>query len=274
MTPTSSSSSCPARATATACPIASGSGRPRIEIDRPRQDLSRRPDLRPLGLRQVVAGQGRTACRGWRKNVLPVYVEATAAETEARLLRRPAQGVPRACPQLRAGRRSRGCCGEAACYARAAEGAAGPRPVRAVALRPARRARPGAGRRSAAVRRRARPGDRHGPRRLLDGGDPVHARALEIRLLEGENSAAVDLFDPRTPARCWRRSAAPTALCPRRPRDHVPRRTAPSSTRRSRASPRTARSSRCGWPSSPRWSRESPGPRRPCARSAAPRASA
>ena len=35
---------------------------------------------------------------------------------------------------------------------------------------------------------------------------------------------------------------------------------------------RTARSSRCASPCSPRWSRASPGPRRPCGRSAAPRA--
>ena len=37
----------------------------------------------------------------------------------------------------------------------------------------------------------------HGPRRLLDGGDPVHAATWRSDLVEGENSPPVDLFDPR-----------------------------------------------------------------------------
>ena len=43
-------------------------------------------------------------------------------------------------------------------------------------------------------------------------------RELEIRLLEGQNSAAVDLFDigPR-PRRCWRRLGGPSANCQRTP---------------------------------------------------------
>ena len=67
------------------------------------------------------------------KEVLSVYVEATPEETETRLLRGPAQGVPRPGPELRPGR----CPGRAAAGADAPAGpesAAGPRPVRAVAL--------------------------------------------------------------------------------------------------------------------------------------------
>ena len=83
-TPTSSSSFLPGPRDPTAFPRASGSGRPH-RVDRPRHDVSRRPDLRPFGLRQVVAGQGR-ACSPPRRRDSPVYVEATARETEARIL--------------------------------------------------------------------------------------------------------------------------------------------------------------------------------------------
>ena len=57
-----------------------------------------------------------------------------------------------------------------------------------------------AGRRAAAVRRRARPGDRDGPGRFLDGGDPVHERPGD-RLVEGENSPPSICSTCCTPAR-------------------------------------------------------------------------
>ena len=40
-------------------------------------------------------------------------------------------------------------------------------------------------------------------------------RDLEIRLVEGENSAAVDLFDPAMPEKCWRLSVGRSAGSPR-----------------------------------------------------------
>ena len=52
---------------------------------------------------------------------------------------------------------------------------------------------------------------RPGAGRFLDGGDPVHAGPGDP-LVEGQNIAAVDLFDLSTPARCWPRSAGPSAL--------------------------------------------------------------
>ena len=67
----------------------------RIETDRPRHDVQGRADLRSLGLRQVVAGQGGLLPR-LGKHVLPVYIEATPEETEARLLK----GLRKACPDL------------------------------------------------------------------------------------------------------------------------------------------------------------------------------
>ena len=106
-------------------------------------------------------------------HVCAIYVEAAGDETEARLLR----GLRRHFPALPARRRpGRGAEGPPARprAARGPQGAAGPRPVRAVALRPARRAGERAGRRAAAMRRRARPGPLPGAGRLLDGGDAVH----------------------------------------------------------------------------------------------------
>ena len=108
------------------------------------------------------------------RDVLAVYVEATPEETEARLLR----GLRKACPEMPA---DRGLVDTVAALRRGralrrSEGAAGPRPVRAVALRPGRRGGGRTGRRAAALRRRARPGDRDGTRRFLDGGDPVPPR--------------------------------------------------------------------------------------------------
>ena len=141
------------------------------------------------------------------------------------------------------------------------EGPARPRPVRAVAARHGGGEEHRAGAGPAAVRRRARPGRRPGPRRLLDGRDPVHARPGDPDSSRGRTSPRVDLFDRRHARQGpggvrpgLRRLARETG----RPRPPSSRR---SSTRRSPAWPRTARSSRCGWPCSPRWSRASRGPR-------------
>ncbi len=66
-------------------------------------------------------------------------------------------------------------------------------------------------------------------------------------------------------------SAAPSRRCRRGPATSTRIRT-PSFTRRSPAWNKTGRSCRCGWRCSPRWSSGSPGHPRPCARSAACRA--
>ena len=164
--------------------------------DRPRHDLPRRPDLRPLGLRQVVAGQGGACCPGWRKHVLPVYVEATPEETEARLLRGAAQGLPRP------GRRDSGLVESLA------------------ALRRGRVLRPGQkvllvldqfeqwlfarrGEEDTELVAALRQCDGEHVQAIVLVRDDFWMAAtrfmsdLEIRPVEGENSAAVDLFDLR-----------------------------------------------------------------------------
>ena len=82
------------------------------------------------------------------------------------------------------------------------EGAAGPRPVRAVAARPAGRGEHRAGRRPAAVRRRARPGDRHGAGRLLDGRHPVHAGPGDRPRSRARTSPPSISSTRATPGRC------------------------------------------------------------------------
>src|SRR5262249_18221847 len=73
-----------------------------------------------------------------------------------------------------------------------------------------------------------------------------------------------------TPARCWPPLAGPTVASPTTSAK-APRSNMPSSIKPSLGWPRMARSSRCGWPCLPRWSKASPGPRPRCGRSAAPR---
>ena len=200
-TPTSSSNSCPAPGTGTGLPESLRFWKTRIETTRPRQDVPGGPDLRPVGLRQVVAGQGGAA--------------PPAGEARPRRLHRGdpggdrgpaapglAEGVPRPAPRARAWsmrwrdlRRGR-------CPRPGPEGAAGPRPVRAMALRPAGRAGHGAGRRPPAVRRRARPGDRDGPGRFLAGGQPVHAGPGDRPRSRARTSPSSTSSTPATPPRC------------------------------------------------------------------------
>ena len=241
-------------------------------IHRPRRHVSGRADLRAVGLRQVVAGQGGVAAAALRKDVLPVYIEATPEETEARLSEGPAKGLPRPAGRVVARRCARGLAARAGDPPRT-ESAAGPRPVRAVALRPARRAEHRAGRRAAAVRRRARPGDRDGPRRLLDGGDAVHERpgdpprrGRELGRGRSVRPAARAAGAHGVRPGLWR-------ACPRSRRSSR-RSSERSSSSRSRAGPGRQGRSRCGWRCSPRWSKGSPGRRRRSRTSAARRASA
>ena len=229
--------------------------------DRRRQDVPGRPDLRAVGLRQVVAGQGGPAAATGR-HVLTVYVEATPEETEARLLRGLAQGLP----DLPAGL--------------SLVDVPGGAPAGTMDRSRARRScivldqfeqwllASGARPQSELVDALRQCDGEHVQAIVLVRDDFWLAasrfmRALEVRLVEGQNIA------PGRPVRPAPRPAGPGGVRPglrglarARPRARAPSRRR-SSTRRSPGWRRTARSSRSGWPSSPRWSRRSPGPRRP-----------
>ena len=149
------------------------------------------------------------------EHVLAVYVEATAGRDRGPAAQGAAQGVSRTCPPGS---------GLVDSLAGAAAGAGRCRPGQKVLLvldqfeqwllRPAGRGGHRAGRRPAAVRRRARPGDRAGPGRLLDGGDPVHAGPGDPAGRGRELRRSSTCSTRRTPGRCWPRSAGPTASCP------------------------------------------------------------
>ena len=145
-------------------------------------------------MRQVVAGQGGTAAPAG-KHVLPVYVEATPEETEARLLK----GLRKACPEL-----SRGL-GLVDSLANLRRGRILP-PERKVLLvldqfEQWLHAKRGEENTELVAALRHCDGE-HVQAVVLVRDDFWLAasrfmRDLEIRLLEGENSALVDLFDPR-----------------------------------------------------------------------------
>ena len=128
-------------------------------VDRPRHHLPGRPDLRPVGLRQVVAGQGGVAA--------PAGQATCWRSTSRRRRRRPRPGCSRACA-----RPAPSCPPGWAWSMRwpRCGGGGSLRPGQKVLLvldqfeqwllRPAGRGEHRAGRRPAAVRRRARPGDR------------------------------------------------------------------------------------------------------------------
>ena len=84
-------------------------------------------------------------------------------------------------------------------------------------------------------------------------------RDLEIRLIEGENSALVDLFDPRHAKKVLMAFGALTGLCPK-PSVSSPSIKIHFLINRSPALSRTGRSSLFGWRSSPRWSKGNAGP--------------
>ena len=210
--PTSSWNCCPARATGTGCPTASASGR----------RGSRRRDADntfAVGLIYGPSGCGKSSlvkaglAAPAGPDVVAVYVEATAEETEARLLNGPAEALPDLprrlglTESLAALRRGQG-------LPPGEEGADRPRPVRAVAARPAgaRHDRTGAG--PPAVRRRAAcsasswSGTTSGWRSAASWPD------LEVELVEGpERRRGRSVRPAATPARCWRRSAGPSACC-------------------------------------------------------------
>ena len=137
--------------------------------------------------------------------------------------------------------------------------------------RQAGRGEHGTGRRPAAVRRRACPGDRDGAGRFLAGRQPVHAGPGDPTWSKARTSPLVDLFDPRHARKVLTAFGRAYGTLAREDGDDLQGTEGVPGSSRSRAWPRTARSSRCGWPCSPRWSRGSPGPRPRCRRSAARR---
>ena len=181
--------------------------------DRLRHHVQGRADLRPLGLRQVVAGQGGLAAPAGQGRAGGVH-RGDAGGDRGPAAAGAAQGLSRpATPDWASSMRWRRCGGGGSL-----------RPGQKVLLVLdqfeqwlfARRGERGhrAGRGAAAVRRRARPGDRHGPRRLLDGGDPVHAATWRSIWSPVRTSPSSTSSTCATPARCWRRSAGPTARLP------------------------------------------------------------
>ena len=184
------------------------------------------------------------------KHVLPVYIEATPEETEARLLK----GVRKACPELP--RRS----GLVDSLANLRRGRVLP-PERKVLLVLDQFEQWLLARRSeentelvAALRQCD---GEHVQAVVLVRDDFWLAasrfmRDLEIRLLEGENSAAVDLFDPRHARKVLTAFGRAYGSLARERRDLTSDQRA-FLDQASRDWPRTARSSRCGWRCSPRW---------------------
>ena len=247
--PTSSWNCFPDLGTGTVCPRASGSGRRKIEQTDPDQTFKVGLIYGPRCGKSSLVKAGLLPRLA--KHVLPVYIEATPEETEARLLK----GLRKACPDLPprtgAGRFPGERCGRDACCA------------------PGRRccwsstsssngSTPSGGEENTELVAALRQCDGEHVQAIVMVRDDFWMAAtrfmgdLEIDLLQGQNIAAVDLFDPRHARKVL--TAFGTAygkLARARRRSHQgPARLSGSS--RSPGLPRTARSSRCGSRCSPR----------------------
>ena len=214
--PTSSSNCCPGREIGTGLPDSIRFWKTRIEETDADNTFS-------VGLIYGPSGCGKSSLvkagllPRLSDDVIAVYVEATAEETEARLL----NGLRKRCPALpdnlglketlAALRRGQG-------IPVGQEGADRPRPVRAMAARQEGRREHGTGASPAAVRRRPGAVHRHGAGRFLAGGDPVHAGVGDSTCRRPE-LGAVDLFDSPRPRRCWRHLGGPSANLPENPSD-------------------------------------------------------
>ena len=204
------------------------------------------------------------------KHVLPVYIEATPEETEARLLK----GLRKACPEL-----SRGS-GLVDSLANLRRGRILP-PERKVLLvldqfEQWLHAKRGEENTELVAALRQCDGE-HVQAVVMVRDDFWMAatrfmRELEIDLLEGENiGARRSLRSSPCHESADGIRAGLRRRCPRQRDDLSEDQQSLSGSSRSPAWPRTARSSRFGWPCLPRWSRASPGPRPRCERSAAPK---
>ncbi len=189
--------------------------------------IQRRADLRTIGLRQIVAGQGRAAAASVRRGDRRLC-RGHRQETETRLL----NGLRKRCPALpgrldlkqtlAAVRRDSSSPGQKVLivldqfeqWLHAQEG----------------RGKHRAGASPAAMRRRTRASDRHGARRFLDGRHALHAgdgnssgRRAELRCRRSLRSAM--------PRRCWPLLAGPLANCRKTPTTHQGAATIPLSGR-------------------------------------------
>ena len=215
-TPTSSWTCCPARATATGCPRASASGRPGIEETDADEHVPRGADLRAVRLRQVVAGQGRPAAPPGRPRAAGLR-RGDGGRDRGPAADRPGEGAARTCPATEG-------LAEALAALRRGQGLPAGKKVLIVLDQfeqwlhaEARTRNAELVRGPAAVRRRAGAVPRHGPRRLLDGGHPVHAGAGGPAGRGAELRGRRSLPGPATPRRCWRRSGGPSARLPESP---------------------------------------------------------
>ena len=218
-TPTSSWSCSRDLETATACPRASGSGRHRIEAHRPRQDVPGRADLRPLGLRQVVAGQGRAACPGWRSTSCPSTSRRPPEETETRLLQGLRKVVSRPAAASGTGRFAGG----------AAAGTGACDPVRrccSSSTSSSSGSMPARGEENTELVAALRQCDGEHVQAIVMVRDDFWLAVtrfmdeLEVELVQGQNTCRWSTSSTRaTPARCWRRSGPPTGHLPERTGD-------------------------------------------------------
>ena len=192
MMPTSSWNSCPALGIGTDCPTASGSGSA-DRADRPRPSFK-------VGLIYGPSGCGKSSLvkagllPRLGKHVLTVYIESTPDETEARLLK----GLRKVCPELPRGLGlvdSLATCGGAAYWH--------PAKVLLVLDQFEQWLHAKRGEETTELVAALRHCDGEHVQAIVMVRDDFwlaasrFMRDLEIRLLEGENIALVDLFDPR-----------------------------------------------------------------------------
>ena len=237
------------------CPRAFASGRRRIEETDPERSFR-------VGIVYGPSGCGKSSLvkagllPRLDHSVVKVYVEASGGETEDRLLRNLRRQLPdlnqrlglaEALTALRRGQRP----------CRGRQGAAGDRPVRAMASFARRRERRGTDPGPAAMRRDPRPMPAHGPRRLLAGREPLHAGPGDSLVRGGELASGRPFRRPPRPqgprraGACLRRRAG-IGGGPQPGAGRLPR------SSRCRPGPGRARSFPCGCRCLPRWSSSKP----------------
>ena len=249
-TPTSSWNCCRARAIETDCPTASASGRPASRKPTPRRHVQRGTDLRSVGMRQIVAGQGGTAAAAVRRGDRHLR----RGDRRRRPRRDCSSGLRKRCPAL---------------------------PATLGLERNAGGSSPGTGHPAGKkvlivldqfeqwlhAKKEEQNAELVQALRQCDGGRVQcivmvrddfwmavsrFMRELEIRLVEGAELGGWSISSTATmPRGCWRRSAGPSADFPRTPAISS-KEQKHSSNKPSPAWPRKARSSACGWPCLPR----------------------
>ena len=267
-TPTSSSNCCPAPATGTGCPRASASGRRRIE----ETDADR---TFAVGLIYGPSGCGKSSLvkagllPRLAGHVLAVYVEATRGGDGGPA----AQGLRKRCPDLPAN------LGLAETLAALAAGTGRRRPARRCCsswTSSSNGCTPDGARRTAELVQALRQCDgghvqcrRHGAGRFLDGGRAGSCGSWKSTWCQGENTAAVDLFDLRHARKVLAAFGRAFGALPERTGRAVKEQEAFLDQAVAGLVAGRQGHLACGWPCSPRWSRASRGRRPRCRESAA-----